>query len=449
MKYDTWDRMVLNAEPNTSVGFTDSPAMDPSGLMAWRYVYDDAGELVGTSDARGCGVNYAYDPAGRLLSEDYSPCAIEQAPYNADAEVSYRYDSRDTASDPPPSTLALDAQFLRGRLVSVTSRAAHDVTAYDGRGRAVGSARQLRVGDAFEDTWYAKHIAYDDADRPVDESTGLPATSALVGDSGDSIIHTEYARSGAVRAVGGSYGTLVSGLKHDADGKTLKVVYGDIAQTATQFSYDQRRRVKTVQTDRGPPSAWTSPPTGYVPDAANQALLLEDTDFEYDRSDNPMTIRDYRVPGEWPAGAKPRTRRQEYDDLNRVTKITYGNVNDAGEAWTSPDDVTGAMPHQVFDHRTQWESVIYDWQGNGYSADDDAHGFWDRSLGFSRPSGRRTGPISWCMRRRRRRRRASSARTTTRRATWTGSSCAGPGAACRRGRARRRSPTAGTRSGAS
>src|SRR5690606_433989 len=58
MRSDSLGRMVLNAEPNTSTGFSSDPATDPSAIKAWRYAYNDAGDVVGTSDARGCGVNY-------------------------------------------------------------------------------------------------------------------------------------------------------------------------------------------------------------------------------------------------------------------------------------------------------------------------------------------------------------------------------------------------------
>jgi hypothetical protein len=37
-----------------------SPSTDiaATGLKAWRYAYNDAGDLIGTSDARGCGKNF-------------------------------------------------------------------------------------------------------------------------------------------------------------------------------------------------------------------------------------------------------------------------------------------------------------------------------------------------------------------------------------------------------
>ena len=101
MQYDTLGRLVLNAEPNTSVGFTPTVG-NTAGLLAWTYAYDDNGELVGTSDARGCGSNYAYDAAGRILGTDYSPCLANHVPYSAPdwatgdgTEVFYAYDEPD------------------------------------------------------------------------------------------------------------------------------------------------------------------------------------------------------------------------------------------------------------------------------------------------------------------------------------------------------------------
>ena len=57
MQYDSFGRVVANLEPNTT---------DATGANYWRYAYDDAGDLVGTSDARGCGENLSYDQAGRF-----------------------------------------------------------------------------------------------------------------------------------------------------------------------------------------------------------------------------------------------------------------------------------------------------------------------------------------------------------------------------------------------
>src|SRR5207245_1422063 len=59
LQYDSLGRLVENREPASG---------------AWRYAYNDDGQLVGTSDARGCGKNLLYDAAARVVAEDFSPC---------------------------------------------------------------------------------------------------------------------------------------------------------------------------------------------------------------------------------------------------------------------------------------------------------------------------------------------------------------------------------------
>src|SRR5690606_9183088 len=81
------------------------PAADSANIEAWRYQYSAFGDLIGTSDARGCGQNFFYDGAGRILGEDYAPCAPHHASYTAPSsptdatnlEVNYYYDSAERA----------------------------------------------------------------------------------------------------------------------------------------------------------------------------------------------------------------------------------------------------------------------------------------------------------------------------------------------------------------
>src|SRR5262249_25469583 len=82
MRYDSMGRMVLNVDPNTTTSFNAAPPTNPSSMKAWRYAYDRLGQLVGTSDARGCGKNLYYLADGRLLGEDYSPCCAEHPDYS-------------------------------------------------------------------------------------------------------------------------------------------------------------------------------------------------------------------------------------------------------------------------------------------------------------------------------------------------------------------------------
>jgi RHS repeat-associated protein len=121
-------------------------------------------------------------------------------------------------------------------------------------------------------------------------------------------------------------------------------------------------------------------------------LLLEDLDYHYDEVDNPIEIDDFRNPAEWPAGSQPVTRKIAYDDLYRVARVDYAYPGGT-DTWASPFQVedqaqngdprrsASPTPHVGFPNRVLWQSFQYDWLGNTTQTDDDAHGFYDRSLG--------------------------------------------------------------------
>ena len=321
----------------------------------------------------------------------------------------YHYDT--APSDLPPG-LTLTPAFLKGRLIAVSDRASYTVTSYDGRGRTTDTASRIAkpgtpsdlLAQRYTPRWYEKSMLFDAADREVVATTG--ATSAeLQGvvetQSGSTTAVTiEYSRRGTVKSAGGSYGVLVAAIDRDADALLNEIIFGDAAQTTTGFSYDQRRRLSSVQTYRGPPAHWTSPPANYVPAPTfgpdhqpTFQLLLQDDELTYDVVSNPTEIHDWRIADEWPAGAKPVTKKVEYDDLYRVARIDYQYA--AGDdTWVSPfapensnqpDLQDGRRadpsPHVNFDKRLLWQTYAYDWLGNTSETEDDARGFYDRSLG--------------------------------------------------------------------
>jgi RHS repeat-associated protein len=409
MRYDSLGRLVLNVEPDTTTNFNADPSTPASSLKAWRYAYNDNGELVGTSDARGCGANFHYDSGGRLVAEDYSPCTTRQSDYSSPdfqnltgIEVLYRYD----VADPDGANIngfAIDGSTLKGRLVSMSDRASKILARYNGRGSLTGVARRVAkpgvpaeaLANRYAPRWYVQTAAFDGADRPTKQTTGAIAQE-LLGQNSESAVTMSYTKRGTIAKVGSSYGDLVTQVTHDADGLPSRIEYGDVAQTTTDYSYDIRRRLSTVQTYRGPPSIWSSPPQSYQPapnlngtDKVFQSIL-EDADFTYDDVDNPVEIHDWRNDAVWPDGAKPVTRKMQYDDLYRVTRVDYAYSN-GSDNWVSPfafEDQSGSdarrgtpSPHVAFDKRVQRESFTYDWLGNITQTEDDARGFYDRSLG--------------------------------------------------------------------
>jgi RHS repeat-associated protein len=418
--YDSLGRRVLNADPDTTPNSPSAPPPDLSTVAAWRYAYDDAGALVGTSDARGCGENFYRDGAGRLVAEDYSPCQTDQAPYSlpnvatgVGLEVVYLYDTPDPANgsirDAAGRGLTIRPGLYAGRIASISDRANKTVLAYDGRGRITGAAKQLaRAGapsddpaDRYAPRWYVRTAAFDAADRVVLESTGS-ARSELAGAGGESTIATTYSARGMLAGVAGSYGALVAGIARTAEGLALQTEYGDAAGTKRTLSYDSKLRPRSRQTYRGRPTLWSSSSSTYTPPAATPPstlqLLLEDVDVAYDGVGNVVSIRDWRLPEEWPAGAQPATKTITYDDLYRVTSVQY-EYPGGTDPWTSPfaaedrnTSLEQPIPHVGFATRTLRETFAYDWIGNTIATDDDSHGFYDRSLGTITNGGSQGAP---------------------------------------------------------
>jgi RHS repeat-associated protein len=438
LAYDTLGRMVINAEPDTTTQFSPDPStatLPPSPMKSWRYAYNDNGELVGTSDARGCGENFFYDLGGRILAEDYSPCYPSTStadaggtqpaystpdPSGDGTEVFYEYDKLDpTIAASLPSGFPVDSNLSAGRLVRVSDRGAETVTSYDGRGHVTGTARRLVAPGTTSDAlasrytphWYFRTTKFDGGDRPVTTTTGIDGDiAALLDASGQSTVTMTYSLRNVIAGVGSGYGQLVASIVREADGPIAQMVYGDVAGTTTASSYDSRRRLSSVQTYRGAPALWAHPPLMYtpVPDTnpsdppTTLQLLLEDVDYHYDDVDNPVTIRDWRNPAEWPSGAQPVSRTIEYDDLNRVRQVTYSYPNGT-DPWVSPFDAEDRAikadprrgkpaPHGSFANRILEESFQFDWLGNTVVTDDDVHGFYDRSLGVVSNGNAGAGP---------------------------------------------------------
>ena len=87
-----------------------------------------------------------------------------------------------------------------------------------------------------------------------------------------------------------------------------------VPQLGTFFPHARAgRRPSTRQGEAQPAQAHRAEQAG------GWGLILED--FLYDVVGNPVEIRDWRDPEEWPTGAKPVTKKIEYDDLYRATRV--------------------------------------------------------------------------------------------------------------------------------
>jgi YD repeat-containing protein len=396
--------MVRNVEPNTSVTTGGT-------TKAWRYAYDNASRLVGTSDANGCGVNYHYDAGGRLIGSDYLPCKANHVAYsspNASTgdgfETFYRYDGPDPlatgVTDAAGQTLTIDSAWLLGRLASVKTRGGFNVFAYDALGRTRGVARKVArpgnqsptVSERYAPRWYVKQSTFDVIGRARRVTTGAPLLTLFGGD-GTSEQRVSYTRRGLVRSVGSSYGTLLAQEKRDARGLVQDVTFGDLAQTKRSYTHNALTQVTEVTTYRAPATIWTSATSPYTvpPTSPNPTtqLTLEHYEFTYDVMGNLTQANDWRTASEWPDANRPVRRNWEYDSYSRLTKTTYDYPSTSNTTWQSPyaaENASSTMEprparHISYSSRIKEETFAYDWLNNLVSNSDDKNGFYDRSLG--------------------------------------------------------------------
>jgi RHS repeat-associated protein len=163
---------------------------DPDG-GEWEYTYRGSGRVASVRDARGSTIAYGYDSLGRLRSEDPG----------GGADVRYIYG--DDLASPPPDSL--------GRLASVTGPEGTFEYGYDEAGRA----RVVRWTRAEGGSVHSIVSSYDWLDRVT--STTYP--------DGETV-ERRYDRMGVDRIFSAER-LYVADVGHDAEGKALRIVYGN------------------------------------------------------------------------------------------------------------------------------------------------------------------------------------------------------------------------------
>jgi RHS repeat-associated protein len=390
-RWDSFGRLVENDEPNTALS-------TPDHRRNWKYVYDDEGRLVGTSDARGCGKDLYYDGLSRLLAEDFWPCEPGQLPHTTPnlttgdgTEVFYRYDSYEPGQVAPPSVDFVDsAKLALGRLVSIRDRGSHTRYNYDERGRVRQQTRRIAkpgapaeaLANRYTSQWFTETTDFDLGDRLIKRRTPTVTGALLV--NGESAETFDYSDRGLLKTVGSSYGTLASGFYYSPNGSLRELTYGDAASTRAGLGYDSRDRLWLYWLVRWAAPIWSSPTPFYsTPGSDTTQLDLAYYYFQYDKVGNPIQIDDISS-STWPAGARTVSRTAVYDDAYRLREIQYNHGGDIHIPAFEPEMATGdprPVPERRGATRIVHQWFDYDWQGNTTTTDDDAALRYDRSLG--------------------------------------------------------------------
>jgi RHS repeat-associated protein len=393
MMYDSLGRLVQQTEPNVGT---------------WTYAYDAEGRLVGTSDARGCGKDLFYDPGGRLLAADYSPCLSAQLGYSSPtitpgvfpypgAEESYAYDAA-------------------GRLVSAADRGRLDVYAYPGPASPLaeidrqialpGTPGSPNTAPVYGAT-HAKHFdEYDVAWSPqrwtLQDITpaGAAVPLALAGQASGPLpidvaqTVTLDANGRVAQITAAPFGTILQRQTFKADGQIELRTLGDTASTTATYAYDPNGMLFEYFVGRsdGP---WLTGVAGYAPPPAGDPALngnLTEIVITRDFVGNPTSIADMSF-GNWPAGSQPLSQNFTYTDDYRLSTVT---TTSAPDSWSNPyafEQSTGSplYPQPAApstNARLRSQSFQYDLRGNITGSTDDtftggpaAAAFFDRSLG--------------------------------------------------------------------
>ena len=376
MEFDTLGRLMVNKEPNTGNN--------------WRYAWDDAGRLVGTSDARGCGVNFHYDGLSRLIGEDYSPCLASQPAYTSPnlttgegLETFYRYDAYEVDQVSPEPIFSDDPKFALGHLVAVRDRGSYTRFNYDARDRVRRISRQiakpegLNRSSPYAPHWFTSRLDYDFGDRVTRRTTGVDVQELLM--NGGSEERYAYTPRGQLSNIDSSYGAIVQSMTYDPEGAPTQIVYGDVRGATARFVYDSQHRLTLYQLI-APSNIGLPLPIGYF-----------DYRFSaYDDVGNPLVIEDFLIAWQpLPPEASPVEKRvMEYDDFYRLTRInnTY-KERDGIAPWRSPFEAEVArgdrhpVPMRALPTRVTQQTFDYDGLGNLTASSDDLSAHYDRSLG--------------------------------------------------------------------
>lgn len=381
-------RMFVPDSAGRRVGTFDPDSLNPAEIWSrqnWRYLFNRVGDLVAVRDPRGCGQDFYYDHAGRLIGEEYVPCGeaqdagddwnvaelelpagaigLEPSAAPKRVTVAYHYDALPpwaedlTGADAPPALA-----YTRGRATGVSDRAQRSATAYDERGNPVWTARQMaqiaskssgvasvlsgndpvrtatetqashpRTYD--ESATYVVRTRFDNLGRPYHVTLPRDPDWALHGNQGTApeisgwMIYTNLGLPAGIILEEDGRETVISTVRYDRFMQPTRIVHGNDGELVELFEYDVRHRPTRITATR--PNA--SPPANPSTSGLAELVRVIDHHYGWDEADNLILVENR---GETPAtlknGYRPSRQTVSHDSLYRVTNVFFEYRQDPG-----------------------------------------------------------------------------------------------------------------------
>lgn len=315
-EYDLNDQLTKITDSQNNVkrmsydGLKRKTFMNDPDRGVMNFVFDDASNLIESTDAKGQHITYTYDGANRILTEDYHdegqpfsfnfafnpllPISLTNRP-----DVAYFYDSPLANLDLGDGSVATAAN-TKGKLAYVWDLSGEEHTSYDARERVGYVVKRVRDPLHGQLVSYRTGFAYDSLDR----------LTSLTYPDNDAIGYQYNDRNLLARITGGPTGSVISNLAYLPSDQQGEILYGNSIRTG--YAYDSRLRLNnllTVGRDSVEPS--------------NPRELIHFS-YDFDGVSNIKSITDNRPSSVVPAGDKRRnTQLFQYDDLYRLTRVQY------------------------------------------------------------------------------------------------------------------------------
>jgi RHS repeat-associated protein len=434
--YDTLGRRVGSEDPDT-----DDRAQPSLARRTWRYLFNRVGDLVAVRDPRGCGQNFAYDRAGRLIGEQYVSCPESQRGESATFDLPASSVFAGFTSAPTPvhvryyfddipawaAGIAPEESLASlGRPTGAEDRAMRGAIATDPRGNPVWAAKQVAViadevpltgtaeldgrpafssagesavaaaSTSFDEVHtYVRTASYDHAGRTLKTTLPTDPDFALTPGERAPVIQGTLAfnRAGAPRAasllVDGVSRPVVSNITYTRDGLVARTRHGDPRQTTSTSLYDMRRRPIELQTTRVPAA-------GAAPSTLSAVSVVVSQRLSWDGAQNLYQVEDRRVAAQWPDGHKPiAVQRVFHDALYRVARVEHDYAtatrSDAATDWRAEEErhrpydpmrpKAAPMVSQQGSERIKVLEYRHDWLANMTSWRATPDVFYERAVG--------------------------------------------------------------------